>query len=223
MPLICHCTLSQCTVNTFQRCFTNRLRKQISFPSVVPWPPFVLSGPSWKNFWRASPTAHPAISQTASFINKLKIPKYAGGLCYFCMIKEVISSIRLLLIGCSTEVYQFFLILSRIYVSFRFLTNASGSGKVRLLLEGLWKHWGFYFLAVGNIATHRFGSLDRSDMISRQIPNSQGFTSPERAGDSSRINPGQNRIIATHCVHRVLMARIIIFEYFMNAGQGKAF
>ena len=33
---------------------------------------------------------------------------------------------------------------------FRLLINTSGSGKSRILLEGLCRHWGFYFVAVGS-------------------------------------------------------------------------
>ena len=35
-------------------------------------------------------------------------------------------------------------------VLFRLLINASGSGKSRILLEGLCRHWGFYFVVTGS-------------------------------------------------------------------------
>jgi len=39
---------------------------------------------------------------------------------------------------------------SHIVRFFRLLINTSGSGKSRILLEGLCRHWGFYFVAVGS-------------------------------------------------------------------------
>jgi hypothetical protein len=43
--------------------------------------------------------------------------------------------------------------------------NTSGSGKTRLLLEGLCSHWGFYFTC-SNSGTNAIGSIDLPNLIS---------------------------------------------------------
>jgi hypothetical protein len=101
----------------------------------------------------------------------------------------------------------------------RVLFNTSGSGKTRLLVEGLCQYWGFYFTPDPK---PRLGSVD----FSRSITNISSYiyagvplapnlpNSPRRR----RVPLQQNRAIARTGFLSVLLARLLVLEAFLQAG-----
>lgn len=101
---------------------------------------------------------------------------------------------------------------------FRFLVNTSGSGKTRLLFEGLVKHWGFYFTTNVN---EGLGSKDMADAITKYIPESNCFTHKPGKLDDDRMEQAYilNHAIAQRRAHQVLTSRILVFECFLKMAQ----
>ncbi|KAJ7162004.1 hypothetical protein C8R43DRAFT_317228 [Mycena crocata] len=91
------------------------------------------------------------------------------------------------------------------------LINTSGSGKTRLSLEGLCKHWGFYFTC--SVDGH--GSTDLATTIEVRIGGDPCFDpkldlhSPRR--QSIHEN---NRVLVKARIEEMLLARLIIFSAF---------
>lgn len=111
------------------------------------------------------------------------------------------------------HVYPFYSILVRT------LINTSGSGKTRLLLEGLIRNWGFYFTSRVN-EDSPFGSEDISEIVENGIPTSYEFyESPgtETAQGCPNDAYDRNTRIARRHMLRVIKARLIVFEYFCSA------
>ncbi|TFK68933.1 hypothetical protein BDN72DRAFT_768678 [Pluteus cervinus] len=110
-----------------------------------------------------------------------------------------------------------------------FLVNTSGSGKTRLLLEGLCENWGFYFTSLED-ASH-LGSADVQNTINRHLPNSPEFSKDLRASKSVPGHPHktrhrtrqqeqkaleENRRIAASIFNKVFLARLMIFDIFVK-------
>ncbi|KAJ6486237.1 hypothetical protein C8R47DRAFT_1072639 [Mycena vitilis] len=92
--------------------------------------------------------------------------------------------------------------------------NTVGSGKTRLLFEGLSQRWGFYFTA--NTRGDTLGSTDLMHCIEARILATPGFTHrlPETDFEALLDN---NRSIASDCITQVFLARFIVFRAFLNA------
>ncbi|KAJ7770115.1 hypothetical protein B0H16DRAFT_1517308 [Mycena metata] len=104
--------------------------------------------------------------------------------------------------------------------SHTFLVNTTGTGKTRSMLEGLCLHWGFYFASV--VDTNNVGSYDLEKTIESYIPNSPGFIQDlsTTAGTTERmLSLEQNRRIASRRFTEVLLARVIIFQLFIDIIQ----
>lgn len=103
----------------------------------------------------------------------------------------------------------------------RLLVNTSGSGKTRLLFEGLSRHWGFYFTSAHHVATNPYGSTDLTSIILEDIPFSRCFCSvPESVPENERdATYKYNYHLARRHMFQVIQARLIVFEYFWNAIQ----
>ncbi|KAJ7753845.1 hypothetical protein B0H16DRAFT_1544119 [Mycena metata] len=104
--------------------------------------------------------------------------------------------------------------------SHTFLVNTTGTGKTRSMLEGLCLHWGFYFASV--VDTNNLGSYDLEKTIESYIPNSPGFIQDlsTTAGTTERmLSLEQNRRIASKRFTEVLLARVIIFQLFIEIIQ----
>ncbi|KAJ7669440.1 hypothetical protein DFH06DRAFT_1125799 [Mycena polygramma] len=102
-------------------------------------------------------------------------------------------------------------------VSHKFLVNTSGSGKTRLMLEGLCLYWGFYFASA--VDSNRVGSFDVQNAIESYIPDSQGFTEtlPDTAGHTGyMLALENNRRIAARRFTEILLARLVIFQLFID-------
>ncbi|KAJ7458032.1 hypothetical protein B0H11DRAFT_1738165 [Mycena galericulata] len=104
-----------------------------------------------------------------------------------------------------------------------FLVNTSGSGKTRLMLEGLCLRWGFYFASV--VDSNGLGSSDIYNAIVSIVPNSPGFLkelpSRQAGGEltAHMLALSQNRVIAGKRFAEILLARIIILQLFIEVVQ----
>jgi hypothetical protein len=98
----------------------------------------------------------------------------------------------------------------------KILCNTSGSGKTRLLLEGLCRHWGFCFIAAQG--TNGIGARDLECMIER-MGSSPGWVrniftqlAPEDANE-------KNESIAHNKILKVLFARWTVFQSFIEVAK----
>ena len=102
--------------------------------------------------------------------------------------------------------YQSFLI--------RFLVNTSGSGKTRLLLEGLCENWGFYFTSL--VDSSLLGSSDVQKSIQEYVPDSSNFRRvlPPSSASGYEAALKANREIASRIFRQIFLARLMIFNLF---------
>ncbi|KAJ3741654.1 hypothetical protein EV360DRAFT_57840, partial [Lentinula raphanica] len=93
--------------------------------------------------------------------------------------------------------------------------NASGTGKTRLLYEGLCKHWGFYFTAA--VDTSRLGSTDVQSDIKRRIEGHPVFMSMARdRGSYSETLTSAIATLAHRCFSEILLARLLVFKSYLE-------
>ncbi|KAJ6490770.1 hypothetical protein C8R47DRAFT_459029 [Mycena vitilis] len=95
------------------------------------------------------------------------------------------------------------------------LINTSGSGKTRLLLEGLCKNWGLYFTSL--VDPHRHGSYDLQNAIIA-IGLHPEFTEVLPLTTSQLHHPelSKNRKIAKARIQEMILARLAILQEFCN-------
>jgi hypothetical protein len=99
------------------------------------------------------------------------------------------------------------------------LYNTPGSGKTRLLFEGLCRYWGFYFVAAQG--TDCLGAHDLKFMTDI-MPESPGWTRDifqDTAVDKVCAANQANEEIALRRTSQVLLARWIIFETFITVAR----
>ncbi|KAI3621028.1 hypothetical protein WG66_013385, partial [Moniliophthora roreri] len=102
------------------------------------------------------------------------------------------------------------------------LVNVSGSGKTRIVLEGLLRNWGFYFIC-GDDGT-LIGSTDLADALDA-IPKDPKFTKDLRsismvsADKALQMALETNRQIAASKLSEVMLARLIIFNQFLQSME----
>jgi hypothetical protein len=94
-----------------------------------------------------------------------------------------------------------------------FLCNTSGSGKTRLLLEGLWQHWGFYFTA--NSRPENLGSRD-VELITKELTEYSRFKTISTESDLV-----ENRRVAIHRFLVILYVRLCIFGIFLQCARSR--
>ena len=94
----------------------------------------------------------------------------------------------------------------------RLLCNTSGSGKTRLLFEGLCQYWGFYIVA--ERADDDIGARDLEYMIA-SMGQSRGWTDKilNHSDEEARI---RNENIALNRISKVLLARWVVFDTFIK-------
>ncbi|KAJ3852536.1 hypothetical protein EV368DRAFT_64853 [Lentinula lateritia] len=100
------------------------------------------------------------------------------------------------------------------------LLSTSGSGKTRTILEGLTRHWGFYFVCARD--DNRLGSNDLSSMINDGLTGDENFTldlSSVKNKDSSTFLT-RNRSIARQHFFEVFLARLVIFTAYLETVFG---
>ena len=97
----------------------------------------------------------------------------------------------------------------------RYLCNTSGSGKTRILLEGLLKNWGFYFTA--RCHPDGVGSQDLGTIVDGLAEHLQDLTdsSEKRAIEQNT----SNAIAASRAFLGVLFTRVMIFHTFLLSAQ----
>lgn len=98
----------------------------------------------------------------------------------------------------------------------RFLVNTSGSGKTRLVLEGLCKYWGFYFTSL--VDSSLLGSSDVQNGIRTYVPDFPGFRSVLPPSDAPGYESAlqTNRRIAGRVFSQLFLARLLIFDLFTD-------
>ncbi|KAF8882245.1 hypothetical protein BD779DRAFT_1612475 [Infundibulicybe gibba] len=98
--------------------------------------------------------------------------------------------------------------------SHSFLVNTSGSGKTRLLLEGLCQNWGFYFTSL--VDSSLLGSSDVQNSIRTYIPDFSGFLPvlPSATSQGYELGLKNNREIAGRVFSQLFLARLIVFDLF---------
>ncbi|KAH7881372.1 uncharacterized protein C8R40DRAFT_1065057 [Lentinula edodes] len=100
------------------------------------------------------------------------------------------------------------------------LLSTSGSGKTRTILEGLTRHWGFYFVCARD--DNGLGSSDLSSMINDGLTGDENFTldlsSVEHKDSSTFLT--RNRSIARQHFFEVFLARLVIFTAYLEAVFG---
>jgi len=99
-----------------------------------------------------------------------------------------------------------------------FLEQVSGSGKTRILLEGLCQYWGLYLGCHSEeFGVVEWGATDMPDAISL-CGFTQGFTSELPSRDSPNFikKEMQNRAIARKIFSRVVLVRLIVFNVFLE-------
>ncbi|KAL5476916.1 hypothetical protein ACEPAI_3102 [Sanghuangporus weigelae] len=167
-----------------------------------------LAGPPWKDFWEAPPDASNNIAQ---FVKSLKIPDIGG-------------DPVLLLHNLGNGVVDSSIVDKVFSRTSSFLVNTSGSGKTRLLFEGLTRHWGFYFTTLADSINHGLGSEDISQAIETHIPGSRGFIPNPwtLAEENQHIAFNNNHLIAERRVIEILTARICFFNYFLRMAREAA-
>lgn len=90
----------------------------------------------------------------------------------------------------------------------------SGSGKTRLIFEGLCQNWGFYLTSAFDQRDSSLGSSDlhtciKERMLISELPN------PSHLQYTNTL--AQNRAIAHARLNEALLARIIIFGLFIDS------
>ncbi|KAK7044935.1 hypothetical protein R3P38DRAFT_2881794 [Favolaschia claudopus] len=98
------------------------------------------------------------------------------------------------------------------------IVNTSGSGKTRLLFEGLCHNWGFYFTIL-NLMVRDLGSRDMAAAIER-LSGDPDFTRDIdfSAADADRKTE-LNHALAERRVCQVLLARLLIFRMFLEIAS----
>ncbi|KAJ7163092.1 hypothetical protein C8R46DRAFT_1352881 [Mycena filopes] len=96
----------------------------------------------------------------------------------------------------------------------KFLVNTSGSGKTRLLYEGLCVNWGFYFTY--KVDTGSLGSCDVKEVIDsiRSSPDFIQFPELDRPEATGQM--AINSEITFHSLGSLLLARLLVFQLFLE-------
>ena len=99
--------------------------------------------------------------------------------------------------------------------AFSFVCNTSGSGKTRLILEGLIKYWGLYFVVARD--ENNVG-VDDLENVLNDIDLYKDWTDDLRIfnGPAQQEREKSNIQISNRAVKKVLAARLVVFELFLQ-------
>jgi hypothetical protein len=118
----------------------------------------------------------------------------------------------------STRAHIFFLHYARVVTILnRVLVNTSGSGKTRLLFEGLFREWGFYFTSVRD--TSGLGPYDIHRIIESGLHSEPKFLDephPDSPNFSEQL--ASNNLLAHKSFSEALLARLLIFRMFLETA-----
>ncbi|KAJ7510874.1 hypothetical protein B0H11DRAFT_1034481 [Mycena galericulata] len=101
--------------------------------------------------------------------------------------------------------------------SHTFVVNTSGSGKTRLVYEGLCRFWGLYFTALRDSSGH--GSRDIEMIISTALRSCPTFTDPLPPHDHPSFMAAlkNNQVVAEMFFKFALLARLRVLHLFVDA------
>lgn len=95
----------------------------------------------------------------------------------------------------------------------RFLVNTSGSGKTRLLFEGLCQHWGIYFTS--SVDWSNLGRKDLATLYSSRFEDLAGVASlPSREAPHFLTALERHRMSVRRAFGEVLLARLLVFKLY---------
>ncbi|KAJ7175307.1 hypothetical protein C8R46DRAFT_62449 [Mycena filopes] len=97
----------------------------------------------------------------------------------------------------------------------KFFVNGRGTGKTRLLYEGLCLNWGLYFSY--NINHIDLGSTDLPH-VAQTLPRSPGFRRPGAGSVQASGQMERNSAIASHLFGTLLLGRLLIFQLFLEVA-----
>ncbi|KAJ3889406.1 hypothetical protein GG344DRAFT_78817 [Lentinula edodes] len=97
-----------------------------------------------------------------------------------------------------------------------FLVNSSGTGKTRLLYEGLCKHWGLFFTAA--VDSSDLGSVDVDLIVDEYLPYERSFTAVLRNEDATPDSKAvlTNVALAHRSFSGILLARLLTFKLYVE-------
>ena len=117
-----------------------------------------------------------------------------------------------------TFVTSYINLKTRLFLTYiySFLVNTSGSGKSRLLFEGLCDFWGFYFTSL--VDSSLLGSSDVQNSIRTYVRDSLGFRPVLPAPDTPEYESAlkTNRNNAARIFNQIFLARLLIFDLFVE-------
>ena len=98
----------------------------------------------------------------------------------------------------------------------RCICNTPGSGKTRRMLESLTRYWGFYFVAVPDVSAIGIRDLQNAlDEVGEYCEWTSDLTS--LLSSAQRVDQSEvNSAIASNLLKKVLAARIVVFELFLE-------
>jgi hypothetical protein len=103
-------------------------------------------------------------------------------------------------------------------MQFSFLCNSPGSGKTRALLEGLARHWGFYFVAAPDQTRLGVGDIQQAfrtfPLYSDWVDDIFLLPEDRRVGQEML-----NKAIANRLLMTVLGARVLVFKRFLQVAK----
>ncbi|KAL1676433.1 hypothetical protein EV122DRAFT_291954 [Schizophyllum commune] len=97
------------------------------------------------------------------------------------------------------------------------LINSSGSGKTRLLLEGLCQRWGVYMTC--SVESSGVGGSDASYALSIELQTDEYFKPDVRLGEQEIEN---NRFVAKNMFSMLLLSRLLLLHRFLQAVPASA-
>jgi hypothetical protein len=101
------------------------------------------------------------------------------------------------------------------FLNLRFLFNTSGSGKTRLLLEGLWRNWGYYFTS--HTIPDCIGSEDlEKTLYSIRMLDNLSYLSEEETDNDALVAEKQELV-----VRRLLLplyVRTLVFRLYLGCA-----
>jgi hypothetical protein len=100
----------------------------------------------------------------------------------------------------------------------RYLINASGSGKTRLMLEGLARNWGIYLSCAGGLTELRSHDLQG---LRHDVPNERDFTVylPQADAPGYQSMVDRNRAIVRRHLRRLILARLLVLHQFLRVAR----
>jgi hypothetical protein len=156
-------------------------------------------------FW---PFPGSADEKTQKFYRDLKIPIYNGK-----------PSLLLHDLGALPNPNDETLFQGKTDNPFRILCNTSGSGKTRLLFEGLCRRWGFYFVV--RQGSDLIGTTDLQNMITYMEQSAGWVRNIFKEKDPEKVLEAndRNEKIALRNVSKVFLTRWIVFDTFIQVAR----